>query len=90
MTAREAVTGLLTAYLVSVLTLAWLAAVGGLLWLLGSVWGPVAEGALTWLRVWSNDLARAGIAAVYVVAGVAGVGVLLIPVMPLPYRGGRC
>ena len=87
-TARDTVHVLITAYLVTVPTLAWLAAVGGLLWVLGAVWGRVAEGVLTWLRVWGDDLAGAVIGAAYVLAGA--VCVALMPIMELPRRGGRC
>lgn len=90
LTARDTVHALLTGYLVSVLTLAWLAAAGGLLWLVGAVWGPLIEGALTWLGVWADDIARAGLMAAFGVLGVVCLGALFVPLMPLGGRGGPC
>ena len=56
MNARSVVHSLLTAYLVSVLTVAWLAAMAGGLRVLGWLWAPVLTGALTWLEVWGPML----------------------------------
>lgn len=88
MIARDAVTGLLTAYLVSVPTLAWLAAVGGLLWVLGAVWGPVLTGAMTWLQLWGTDLAGAIFGVAYVLAGTVCVALMLMPVIKHHLRRG--
>lgn len=61
MTAREAVTGLLTAYLVTVLTLAWLAAVAGGLRVLGALWSPIIADVLGWVEQWGAVLLFVGI-----------------------------
>lgn len=55
MTARSVVHALLTAYLVSVLTVAWLAVMAGGLRVLGWLWAPVLTGAMAWLQVCGPD-----------------------------------
>lgn len=57
MNARSVVHNLLTAYLVSVLTGAWLAVMAGGLRVLGWLWAPVLTGAMAWLQVWGPMLA---------------------------------
>lgn len=75
MNARSVVHALLTAYLVSVLTVAWLAAMAGGLRVLGWLWAPIITDALGWFERWGG---------MAMVAFLVFICVWLIVVMALP------
>jgi hypothetical protein len=54
MTARDTVQSMLTAYLVSMLTVAWLAAMAGGLRVLGWLWAPIIADVLVWIERWGG------------------------------------
>lgn len=78
MNARSAVHALLTAYLVSVLTGAWLAVMAGGLRVLGWLWAPILADVLGWFERWFAVVILGGVAAVALALVVSA---MIVPVM---------